>query len=76
MQALVMPERRLSHVTAAVTPPMKERARVCEPIQSDSPCVHVASAYVRLDAPSTATNSCAVLTSPVNPLITSSVVPA
>ena len=34
---------------------MNAKVRVCEPIQSDNPCVQVASAYVRLDAPSTAT---------------------
>jgi hypothetical protein len=39
-----MPERRLSDTTIAGTPPMKAKVRVCEPIQSDSPCVHVASA--------------------------------
>ena len=38
-----MPERRLSDTTIAGTPPMKAKVRVCEPIQSDSPCVHVAS---------------------------------
>ena len=39
-----MPERRLSDTTIAGTPPMKAKARVCEPIQSDRPCVQVASA--------------------------------
>jgi len=35
------------------------------PIQSGSVCVQVASAYVRLDAPITATKISAVLTTPV-----------
>ena len=39
-----MPERRLSDTTIAVTPPKKAKVRVCEPIQSDKPCVQVASA--------------------------------
>ncbi len=39
-----MPERRLSDTTIAGTPPMNAKARVCEPIQSDRPCVKVASA--------------------------------
>ena len=34
-----MPERRLSDTTIAGTPPMNAKARVCEPIQSDRPCV-------------------------------------
>ena len=43
-RALVTPARRLSDTTIAGTPPMNARARVCEPIQSDRPCVQVASA--------------------------------
>jgi len=30
--------------TIAGTPPMNAKVRVCEPIQSDRPCVQVASA--------------------------------
>jgi hypothetical protein len=37
-------ERRLSDTTMAGTPLKKAKLRVCEPIQSDRPCVQVASA--------------------------------
>ena len=39
-----MPDFRLSDTTIAETAPMKAKTRVCEPIQSARPCVHVASA--------------------------------
>ena len=41
-----MPDFRLSETTIAGTPPKKAKARVCEPIQSGSVCVQVASAKV------------------------------
>ena len=41
-----MPDFRLSDTTMPVTPPRKAKARVCEPIQSGSVCVQVASAQV------------------------------
>ena len=36
--------RRPRHDVRAVTPPRKAKTRVCEPIQSAKPCVHMASA--------------------------------
>ena len=39
-----MPDFRLSDTTIAGTPPKKAKARVCEPIQSGSAWVQVASA--------------------------------
>jgi hypothetical protein len=41
----------------AVTPPKNSKARTCEPIQSTRRCVKVASTYVKLEVPSTATNN-------------------
>jgi len=58
------------------TPPKSANAPTWQPIQSGSDCVQRASASVKLEAPSTATNTCARLTSPVAPSITSAVCPA
>jgi hypothetical protein len=45
-------------------PPKNSKARMCEPHQSGKVCDQVASAQVKLDAPSTATKICAVLKRP------------
>src|SRR5262249_11047100 len=63
--ALIIPALRLSLTVSAATPPKKAKARLCEPIQSASDWLPVASAYVRFDAPSTATNSSTGISSPV-----------
>ena len=70
------PALRLSDTICAGTPPNQASARPCEPIQSGSVCVQVASANVWFDAPSTATKSWAWRTVPVVASITGSVAPA
>ena len=45
-QAFVTPDLRLSDTICAGTPPNQASARPCDPIQSGSVCVHVASAKV------------------------------
>jgi hypothetical protein len=54
---------------------ISEGADMC-PIQSGSFRLHTASAYVKLDAPRTATKICTGMTSPVRPSTTSPVRPA
>ena len=61
----VTPGLSWSHTVAAVTPPKYAKARVWLPIQSGPRCVRVASAYVKFEAPSTATNSSTSIRSPV-----------
>jgi hypothetical protein len=58
------------------TPPIASKARACAAIQSASPCVQVASAYVKLDAPITATKICALRISPVSRSTTGTPSPA
>src|SRR5437868_7576657 len=45
----------------------ENKARTCAAIQSGSFWLHTASAYVKLDAPRTATKICTGMTSPVRP---------
>ena len=59
-----------------LTPPKYSSIRTCDAIQSGSCCVHVASAYVKLLAPSAATKICATRTSPVAGSVMSTVTPA
>jgi hypothetical protein len=50
--------------------------RTCDAIQSGSDCVHVASAYVKLLAPSAPTKICASRISPVAASMMATVSPA
>jgi len=61
---------------SAGTPPKYASMRVCEPIQSGSVCVHVASVKWKLLAPRTPTKSCAAWSSTVIRSTTSMVWPA
>jgi hypothetical protein len=68
---------RRQHGGAGGTPPIAAKACVCAPIQSASPCVQVASTYVKFEAPITAMKIWAWRALPVSrSMITGTVSPA